>query len=69
MRHKSLIIKDIIGACLVVAIFLMTVFLFVDPVPVVYWSTSKNECVRIEIKGEVFDCSDMPEKYERVWVK
>lgn len=37
--------------------------------PIVYWSTSKNECVKVIIKGQDCDCSKLPEKYERIWVK
>jgi hypothetical protein len=38
-------------------------------VPVVFWSHSKDECVKIIIKGSECDCSVVPEKYTRVWVK
>jgi hypothetical protein len=37
--------------------------------PVVYWSTSQNKCVKVIHNGIEMDCSGLPEKYERVWVK
>ena len=37
--------------------------------PVVYWSTSSNECVKVMVDGVETNCDEMPEKYERVWVK
>lgn len=37
--------------------------------PVVYWSTSENRCVKVVHDGIETDCSELPEKYERVWVK
>lgn len=37
--------------------------------PVVYWSTSQNKCVKIIYDGIETDCSELPDKYERVWVK
>lgn len=37
--------------------------------PVVYWSTSQDKCVKIIYDGVESDCSELPEKYERVWVK
>jgi len=44
-------------------------------IPVVYWSVSKNECVKVVVfdlnkKDWVEkDCSTIPKKYEKVWVK
>lgn len=37
--------------------------------PIVYWSTSQNKCVKVMYDGIEKDCSEMPEKYSRVWVK
>lgn len=37
--------------------------------PVVYWSHSQNKCVRVIQDGVEYDCSNLPDKYERVWVK
>jgi len=38
-------------------------------IPIVYWSNSKNECVKVIIKGIDCDCKQLPDKYERIWVK
>ncbi len=37
--------------------------------PVVYWSYSDDKCVKVIIKGIECDCSELPNKYERIWVK
>ena len=37
--------------------------------PVVYWSTSSNECVKVIYDGIETGCNELPEKYERIWVK
>ena len=37
--------------------------------PVVYWSTSSNECVKVMYDGIETGCDKLPEKYSRVWVK
>lgn len=47
----------------------------IKPLPLVYWSTSKDECVKVQIYNpqtenwDACDCEDIPEKYERIWVK
>ena len=64
--------KSLIVAVLFVVAIYFFVFLLAPPeLPVVYWSTSKNECVRIEIKGEEINCDELYKynRYERVWVK
>ena len=44
-------------------------------VPVVYWSVSKNECIKIIVfdrnKKEWVekDCSTIPKQYEKIWVE
>ena len=37
--------------------------------PVVYWSISSNECVKIIHDDIEIDCNELPEKYTRIWVK
>lgn len=37
--------------------------------PVVYWSTSSNECVKIIHDGVETGCSELPDGYIRRWVK
>jgi hypothetical protein len=37
--------------------------------PVVYVSYSTGECVKVILDGEQCDCSNIPDSYERVWVK
>ena len=36
--------------------------------PVVHWSWSANECRSVEPPG-AGSCSDLPTRYERVWVR
>ena len=38
-------------------------------IPVVHWSTSQDRCVKVVYDGIETDCNELPEKYERVWVK
>lgn len=61
------------GKQLILTVIFMIVALFTIKywlnMPVVYWSTSKNECVSIWIDGKEYGCENMPEKYERVYVK
>ena len=38
-------------------------------IPVVYWSYSQDKCVKIVHDNVECDCSELPDKYERVWVK
>lgn len=37
----------------------------------VYWSTSRDECVKVVIGDQERDCSMYPDldKYERIWVE
>jgi hypothetical protein len=47
----------------------------IHPLPLVLWSTSRDECVEVRYydtvseQWESCDCEDMPEKYEKVWVQ
>ena len=56
---------------ILIMLMILACFLFLEAAntPVVYWSTSKNECVKIEVRGEDCGCSELPDKYERIWVK
>jgi len=71
---KSLIIRLIL---LVVCSIIIGYFLskLVGSIPVVYWSTSKNECIKILVfdanKKEWIekDCNNIPKRYERIWVE
>lgn len=61
---------------LVAAVCLIIYVIFVvKPMPIVYWSTSRNECVEIhyynasEENWKVCDCEDMPDTYEKIWVE
>lgn len=42
---------------------------FFKPLPVVHWSYFKNECVKVVVEGVDCDCSELPDKYEKIWVK
>jgi len=60
---------------IMVAVGVLAWTVFVDPLPMVSWSTSRNECVKVEIyndKSETWEdcgCESIPEKYERIPVK
>lgn len=47
----------------------------VGSIPIVYWSTSKDECIKIIVfdankkEWAEKDCSNIPKKYERIWVE
>lgn len=62
-------ISDIMWFLLVV----LAAFVIIEnhfSIPDVYWSTSKNECVKVVSDGGIESgCSDLPEKYHRIWVK
>lgn len=61
---------------LIAAVCLIIYAIFsIKPLPLVYWSTSMDKCVKIhyynasEDNWRVCDCKDMPEKYEKIWVE
>jgi hypothetical protein len=37
--------------------------------PVVYWSTSQDMAVKLEIKGQEKEITELPDKYIKIWVK
>jgi hypothetical protein len=37
--------------------------------PVVYWSTSCDQCVRVTYDGVESSCDELPNEYTRTWVK
>ncbi len=44
----------------------------INKVPTVYWSNTKNKCVKVLLSGQECDCSSInfkTDKYEKVWVK
>lgn len=58
-------------AFIVLASFWSLIVIFTNTsisLPIVYWSVSKDECVEV-IGDENYDCSNLPKKYERIWVK
>lgn len=69
---KELLIT-ITKLAIVCGVFLVLGYFLIKPIPIVFWSVSKNECVKIikiENGKEVFyDCSIIPKKYKRIWVK
>jgi len=62
-------IKVILILYVAIAIILGFVIKRAADIPVVYWSYSQDKCVTVFIDGEECDCAEMPEKYERVWVR
>ena len=61
------------GICVCIMIlFLWFLILELHDLPIVYWSTSKDECVKVVIKGDDCACDNYflgLKKYERIWVK
>ena len=51
----------------VTAIFLWVIWMALA-VPVVEWSWTTGECVRV-LPPEAGCCDQLPERYERVWVR
>ena len=47
----------------------------IGSIPMVYWSISKDECIKIVVfdrnKKEWVekDCTNIPKKYEKIWVE
>ena len=57
----------IIGVACILAAHMLT-----DTIPVVYWSTSKDECVKVYDGYQIIECSEFDfydTKYERTWVR
>lgn len=46
---------------------------FFPPLPVVHWSTSKDQCEKVYIKNELYGCDILKQrkikKYELIWVE
>ena len=65
--------KDVKDAlfCFISVIIMTLLFLWMiyEPLPIVYWSTSQDKCVKIIVGEEECSCENLPEKYEKVWVK
>lgn len=61
----------IVIAIIAVLIFFIGVVHYTEDIPVVYWSTSEDKCVKIRIYGKDCDCSELDsyKRYERIWVK
>lgn len=55
---------------LIIGVLLVLYLAYTDDITV-YWSTSKNECQRIEVNGEMVSCKELINytKYNKVWVK
>jgi len=60
--------SELLLAAIIIFFFLWAVRIYFD-IPIVLWSASKNQCVKIMYDGEEIDCSELPERYERIWVK
>ena len=55
------------ASCLWIGLCLWVIW-NVAAVPVVEWSWTTGECVRVE-PTEAGRCDQLPERYERVWVR
>ena len=59
---------------MVVALICIVVFIVISvhvwfSTPVAYFSSTTGRCVEVIIKGEKCPCSELPEKYERIYVR
>lgn len=59
---------DYLWCLVLIFIVLMGAYSYFS-IPDVYWSTSSDRCVKVMHDGIEMDCSNLPEKYNRVWVK
>ena len=60
--------KDLAGFTLLVAAMFFFLIWLALSVPIVEWSWSTRECVRV-IPPEAGTCNQLPKRYERVWVQ
>ena len=56
---------------IVILILIAFAFMFywASQLPVVYWSTSRDACVKVIVGDKIRSCDTLPTKYERIWVK
>jgi hypothetical protein len=71
-KEKESLLAEFIGAviwCIIALVF--TVFVVMKDDIRVYWSTSKNECVKILVNGKESSCTELSNypKHEKVWIK
>ena len=59
--------RDFFAVALVAAMWLLLIWTALS-VPVVEWSWTAKECVRV-IPPEAGTCDQLPKRYERVWVR
>lgn len=62
------------GTIVLIMVFVLFLLLcgWTNNIPIVYWSNTKNECVKVIKQGYECPCSDIDLKndsYEKVWVK
>ena len=58
--------KDLLAFSLLAALFFLIIRAL--SVPVVEWSWTRQECVSVE-PARAGDCENLPERYDRVWVR
>ena len=58
--------KDLLAFSLLAALFFLIIRAL--SVPVVEWSWTRKECVSVE-PSSAGDCENLPERYDRVWVR
>ena len=59
--------KELIAGALLAALFLLMIWMALS-IPVVEWSWSTKECVRV-IPHEAGTCDQLPKRYEKAWVR
>ena len=75
MKKKFLYIDCILFILYLVGIGLLSGYLTISAtksIPVVYWSASKDECVKVYDGYQIIECSEFDfydTRYERIWVK
>ena len=61
-------LKDFIIYLIIAGLFVFIIETHMST-PIVYWSHSDDKCVAVYIDGDYYGCDNIPEKYERIWVK
>ena len=55
----------VITLYIIALIITVAMVVYIRQLPIVYWSVSQDKCVRCE----GCDCSNLPDRYERIWVR
>jgi len=69
---KKMIIEVIIVG-FIALLSIIPIAYYLSHTPKVLWSYTQDKCIKMIViengKEVIKDCSDIPERYERIWVK